>query len=78
MVFLAALDAVLPRLRARQRRLSAARRQDLLLITAITLKYPDPNDLNLDGEVNVADIVKAIADGKSQPEIDAIVDSIME
>ena len=49
-----------------------------ILITAITLKYPDPNDLNLDGEVNVADIVKAIADGKSQPEIDAIVDSIME
>ena len=36
-VFLAALDAALPRLRARQRQLSAARRQDLLLITAITL-----------------------------------------
>lgn len=49
-----------------------------ILITSITLKYPDPNDLNLDGEVNVADIVKAIADGKSQAEIDAIVDQIME
>lgn len=49
-----------------------------ILITAITLKYPDPNDLNLDGEVNVADIVKAIADGKSQAEIDAIVNQIME
>lgn len=49
-----------------------------ILITAITLKYPDPNDLNLDGEVNAADIVKAIADGKSQAEIDAIVDQIME
>ncbi len=36
-VFLAALDSALPHIRARRRRVSAVRRQDLLLITAITL-----------------------------------------
>ena len=36
-VFLAALDAALPRIRARRRPVSPVRRQDLLLITAITL-----------------------------------------
>ena len=36
-VFLAALDAALPHIRARRGQVSAMRRQDLLLITAITL-----------------------------------------
>ena len=44
----------------------------------ITLGDPDPNDLNLDGDVNAADIVKSIAEGKTQAEIDAIVNSIMD
>ncbi len=36
-VFLAALDSLIPRLEARRRHISAVRKQDLLLITAITL-----------------------------------------
>ena len=36
-VFLAALDSALPHIRARRKPVSAVRRQDLLLITAITL-----------------------------------------
>lgn len=36
-VFLAALDGIIPKLEARQKHLSAVRKQDLLLITAITL-----------------------------------------
>lgn len=36
-----------------------------------------PGDINLDGKVNVADIVKAISDGRSQDEINAIVKIIM-
>ena len=36
-VFLAALDSAIPRLEGRKKQLSAARKQDLLLITAITL-----------------------------------------
>ena len=48
-----------------------------ILITSLILKYPDPNDLNLDGKVNVADIVKAIADGKSKAEIDFVVKEVM-
>ncbi len=36
-VFLAALDSALPHIRARRKAVSAVRRQDLLLITAITL-----------------------------------------
>jgi len=36
-VFLAALDSAIPKLQARQKHISAVRKQDLLLITAITL-----------------------------------------
>ena len=36
-VFLAALDSLIPKLEARRRHISAVRKQDLLLITAITL-----------------------------------------
>ena len=46
-------------------------------IENITLKDPDPNDLNLDGKVNAVDLVKAVSDGKTQAEIDEIVNSIM-
>ena len=51
-----------------------------ILITSITLIVPedsDPNDINGDGDVNAVDLVKAIAAGKTQAEIDAIVNSIM-
>ena len=51
-----------------------------ILITSITLIVPedsDPNDINGDGDVNAVDLVKAIAAGKTQAEIDAIVNVIM-
>jgi hypothetical protein len=51
-----------------------------ILITSINLIVPedsDPNDINGDGDVNAVDLVKAIAAGKTQAEIDAIVNSIM-
>lgn len=48
-----------------------------IFIENITLEKPDPNDLNHDGKVNAADLVKAISDGKTQAEIDEIVNSIM-
>ena len=48
-----------------------------IFIENITLEKPDPNDLNLDGKVNAVDLVKAISDGKTQAEIDEIVNSIM-
>jgi hypothetical protein len=51
-----------------------------ILITSITLIVPDdsdPNNINGDGDVNAVDLVKAIAAGKTQAEIDAIVNSIM-
>ena len=47
-----------------------------LIIESITVK--NPNDLNLDGDVNAADIVKAVSDGKTKAEIDEIVNAIME
>jgi hypothetical protein len=52
-----------------------------ILIKSVSLTVPekrDPNDINLDGVVNAADIVKAITEVKSQAEIDAIVNSIMD
>ena len=52
-----------------------------IIITSITLimpEDPDPNDLNLDGKVNAVDLVKAITTGKTQAEIDEIVNIIME
>jgi hypothetical protein len=52
--------------------------EEPITIEGITLGDPDPNDLNLDGDVNAADIVKSIAEGKTQAEIDAIVNSIMD
>ena len=36
-----------------------------------------PGDINGDGVVNVIDLVKAIGAGKTQVEIDAIVNTIM-
>ena len=48
-----------------------------ILITSITLKYPDPNDIDGSGVVDAVDLVKAIAAGKTQAEIDAIVNVIM-
>ena len=42
-----------------------------------TAVFPKAGDINLDGKVNVADIVKAISDGRSQDEINAIVKIIM-
>ena len=48
-----------------------------ILITSIILKAPDPNDLDGSGKVDAVDLVKAIAAGKTQAEIDAIVDIIM-
>ena len=42
-----------------------------------TAVFPKAGDINLDGKVNVADIVKAIRDGRSQDEINAIVKIIM-
>ena len=48
-----------------------------IFIENITLEKPDPNDLNHDGKVNAADLVKAVSDGKTQAEIDEIVNSIM-
>ena len=48
-----------------------------IFIENITLEKPDPNDLNHDGKVNAVDLVKAISDGKTQAEIDEIVNSIM-
>ena len=50
------------------------------LLTSFTMIVPkdsDPNDINGDGDVNAVDLVKAIAAGKTQAEIDAIVNSIM-
>ena len=49
-----------------------------ILITSITLKYPDPNDLDGSGKVDAVDLVKAIAAGKTQAEIDEIVNAIMQ
>jgi len=43
----------------------------------IVPKDSDPNDINGDGDVNAVDLVKAIAAGKTQAEIDAIVNVIM-
>ena len=40
-------------------------------------KDDNKNDINGDGVVNAIDLVKAISDGKTQAEIDAIVDIIM-
>ena len=51
--------------------------EEPITIESITLEDPDPNDLNLDGDVNAADIVKAISDGKTKAEIDEIVNAIM-
>ena len=51
--------------------------EEPITIENITLEDPDPNDLNLDGDVNAADIVKAVSDGKTNAEIDAIVNAIM-
>ena len=48
-----------------------------VVIQSLTITPPDPNDLNHDGKVNAIDIVKAISDGKTQAEIDAIVNAIM-
>ncbi len=51
-----------------------------ILITSITLimpEDPDPNDLDLNGKVDAIDLVKAITAGKTQAEIDEIVNSIM-
>ena len=69
-VFLAALDSALPRIRARGRRLSAVRRQDLLLITAITLhNIPEGMAVGLafalaaDGEAMAAAAALAIGIG---------------
>ena len=50
------------------------------LLTSFTMIVPkdsDPNDINGDGDVNAVDLVKAIAAGKTQAEIDAIVNVIM-
>ena len=51
--------------------------EEPITIEGITLGDPDPNDLNLDGKVNAVDLVKAITTGKTQAEIDEIVNSIM-
>ncbi len=48
-----------------------------VVIQSLTITPPDPNDLNLDGDVNAADIVKAVSAGKPKAEIDAIVNAIM-
>ena len=37
-----------------------------------------PGDINLDGKVNVADVVKAVSAGKTKDEIDAIINIIMD
>ena len=47
-------------------------------IENITLTDPDPNDLDGSGKVDAVDLVKAIAAGKTQAEIDAIVNAIMQ
>ena len=52
--------------------------EEPITIEGITLGDPDPNDLNLDGDVNAADIVKAVCDGKTKAEIDEIVNAIMQ
>lgn len=49
-----------------------------ILITSIILKTPDPNDLDGSGKVDAVDLVKAITAGKTQAEIDAIVNAIMQ
>ena len=49
-----------------------------ILITSIILKTPDPNDLDGSGKVDAVDLVKAIAAGKTQAEINAIVNAIMQ
>ena len=48
-----------------------------VVIQSLTITPPDPNDLNHDGKVNAIDIVKAVSDGKTQAEIDEIVNAIM-
>ena len=47
-------------------------------IENITLTDPDPNDLDGSGKVDAVDLVKAIAAGKTQAEIDEIVNAIMQ
>ena len=49
-----------------------------ILITSIILKTPDPNDLDGSGKVDAVDLVKAIAAGKTQAEINEIVNAIMQ
>ncbi len=51
--------------------------EEPITIKSLTLNDPDPNDLDLNGEVDAADLVKAISEGKTQAEIDAIVNAIM-
>ena len=51
--------------------------EEPITIESLTLNDPDPNDLDLNGEVDAADLVKAISDGKAQTVIDAIVNAIM-
>lgn len=47
-------------------------------IESITLTDPDPNDLDGSGKVDAVDLVKTIGAGKTQAEIDAIVNAIMQ
>ena len=51
--------------------------EEPITIESLTLNDPDPNDLDLNGDVDAADLVKAISDGKAQTVIDAIVNAIM-
>ena len=51
--------------------------EEPITIKSLTLNDPDPNDLDLNGEVDAADLVKAISEGKPQADIDAIVNAIM-
>ena len=52
--------------------------EEPITIESLTLNDPDPNDLDLNGDVDAADLVKAISEGKTQAEIDAIVNAIMQ
>lgn len=49
-----------------------------ILIKSITVEGLDPNDIDLNGVVDAIDLVMAIAAGKTQAKIDAIVNAIMQ
>lgn len=49
-----------------------------ILIKSITVEGLNPNDFDLNGVVDAVDLVMAIAAGKTQTKIDAIVNAIMQ